>query len=296
MRKSSVPLFRRAVLRPALCVFALSVVFLNPASRAQTLKGGLDLTARITPTAARPEPVRQFTFYILTRSYTDVAKDVAGQNVLPTRDSFIDTLKVSPELKKWLKAHDVLDLTMPELDKSITADDVIAVPEFLSAFQRSNSGGVTKGIPVPKYKEADKTAHPEKYAKDYQDYLDALKKFIKANPATVNGIELELTAVNPQAKWAKIGSDQRNVVQRLAPDVAQTKYLVAKVDTDIDGHATLDGLPPGNYWISSLNLDADAGDARLRWDVPVAIEAGRTTRLELTNLNAIDAHTVSATP
>ncbi|MGA2419923.1 MAG: SpaA isopeptide-forming pilin-related protein, partial [Candidatus Acidiferrum sp.] len=120
--------------------------------------------------------------------------------------------------------------------------------------------------------------------------------FIKGNPASVSGIELELTAVNPQTKWAKIGSDQRNVVQRLAPDVAQTKYLVAKVDTDIDGHATLDGLPPGNYWISSLNLDADAGDARLRWDVPVAIEAGRTTRLELTNLNAIDAHTVSATP
>jgi hypothetical protein len=296
MRKLSLPLFRRAVLRPALCVFALSVVFFNPSLRAQTLKGGLDLTARITPTAARPEPVRQFTFYILTRSYTDVAKDVAGQNVLPTRDSFIDTLKVSPELKKWLKAHDVLDLTMPELDKSITADDVIAVPEFLAAFQRSNSGGVTKGLPAPKYKEADKTAHPEKYAKDYQDYLDALKKFIKANPATVNGIELELTAVNPQAKWAKIGSDQRNVVQRLAPDVAQTKYLVAKVDTDIDGHAILNGLPPGNYWISSLNLDADAGDARLRWDVPVAIEAGRTTRLELTNLNAIDAHTVSATP
>jgi len=302
MRELSVPLFGRVVLRravlsvPVLSVLALCLAFLNPASRAQTLKGGIDLTARITPTAARPEPVRQFTFYILTRSYTDVAKDVAGQNVLPTREAFIDTLKVSPELKKWLKDHDILDLTMPELDKSITADDVLAVPEFLAAFQRSNSGGVTKGLPLPKYKEADKTAHPEKYAKDYQDYLDALKKFIKANPASVSGIELELTAVNPQAKWAKIGSDQRNVVQRLAPDVAQTKYLVAKVDTDIDGHATLDGLPPGNYWISSLNLDADAGDARLRWDVPVAIEAGRTTRLELTNLNAIDAHTVSATP
>jgi hypothetical protein len=75
--------------------------------------------------------------------------------------------------------------------------------------------------------------------------------------------------------------------------VAQTKYLVGKVDTDLDGHAALAGLPPGNYWISSLNLDADAGDARLRWNVPVAIAAGRTTRIELTNLNATDAHSVS---
>jgi hypothetical protein len=28
----------------------------------------------------------------------------------------------------------------------------------------------------------------------------------------------------------------------------------------------------------------------LRWDVPVVIQAGQTTRVELTNLNSIDAH------
>jgi hypothetical protein len=65
------------------------------------------------------------------------------------------------------------------------------------------------------------------------------------------------------------------------------------VDTDLEGHAALSGLPPGNFWISTLNLDADAGDARLRWDVPVTIEPGHTTRVDLTNLNAIDAHVVS---
>src|SRR5271163_240384 len=284
MRKTTVPLV--SVL--------LCAAFCNSAVRAQSGTGSIELTARITPTAARPEPVREFTFYILARSYTDVAKDVGSQNVLPTRDAFIDTLKVSKELKAWLKAHDILDLTMPELDKSISADDVITVPEFLTAYQHSNSGGVTNGLPKPKYKEADKTDHPEKYQKEHQEYLDALKKFIKANPSTVSGIELELTAVNPQDKWTKIGSDQRRTVQRLAPEVAQTKYLVGKVDTDLDGHAVLAGLPPGNYWVSSLNLDADAGDARLRWDVPVSVQAGRTTRVELTNLNAIDAHSVTA--
>jgi hypothetical protein len=284
MRKITVPL-----LTALLCLASFTA-----ASRAQTLKGAIELNARITPTAARPEPVRQFTFYVLTRSYSDVSKDVAGQNVLPARDEFIDTLKVTPQLKVWLKAHDILDLTMPGLDKAVTPDDIITVPEFLLAYQHSNSGGVTNGIPKPKYKDADKVDHPEKYEKDHQDYLNALKHFIQAHPETVSGMELELTAINPQSKWARIGSEQRKVVQQMAPDIAQTKYLVAKVDTDLDGHATLDGLPPGNYWISSLNLDADAGDARLRWDVPVAVVPGRTTRIELSNLNAIDAHSVTA--
>jgi hypothetical protein len=47
-------------------------------------------------------------------------------------------------------------------------------------------------------------------------------------------------------------------------------------------------LPAGDYWISSLGLTAAAGDVRLRWDVPVRVLAGQTTRLELTNLNAVN--------
>ena len=284
MRKITVP-FVLALL----CSLSFSFSF----ARAQSDKGAIELNARITPTAARPEPVRQFTFYLLTRSYEEVVRDIGAQNVLPPRSEFIDTLKISVPLKAWLKAHDILDLTMPGLDKAVTADDIINVPEFLLAYQHSNSGGVTNGIPKPKYKDADKIDHPDRYKKDYQDYINALKHFIQAHPETVSGMELELTAINPQTKWARIESDNRNAIQRKAPDVAQTKYLVAKVDTDLEGHAALSGLPPGNFWISTLNLDADAGDARLRWDVPVTIEPGHTTRVDLTNLNAIDAHVVS---
>jgi hypothetical protein len=256
--------------------------------------GGLQLTAKITPTAARPEPVRQFTFYILSKSYADVAQEVEAGDVIPSRDEFIDDLKVSPELKEWLKAHEILDLTMPGLDKALTADDVLHVPEFLLAYQRSNSGGVTNGIPKPKYKDADKTDHPEKYEKQKEEYYSALRKFIRLHPETMSGMELEMDAVNPQRKWAKIESDHKKRVQHLAPDVAQTKYLVAKADTDLDGRAGVSGLPPGSYWVSSLNLDANAGDTRVRWDVPVAIQPGQTTRVELNNLNATDARAASA--
>jgi hypothetical protein len=270
------------------------LVCLAQTARAQGSAASLDITARVTPTAARPEPVRQFMFYILTKSYADIAKEVEAGDVVPPRDEFIDGLKVSKELKTWLKAHEILDLTTPELDKMLTPDDIIHTPEFLLAYQHSNSGGVTNGIPKPKYRETDKTDHPEKYEKDKQAYYNALKKFIQSNPSTVSGVELELDAVNPQRKWAVIISNQKKRVQKLAPEIAQTKYLAAKLETDLEGHAFLRELAPGNYWISSLSFNADAGDARVRWDVPVTIEAGQAFRIELTNLNATDTLAASA--
>jgi hypothetical protein len=256
---------------------------------AQGGNGALDLVARITPTAARPEPVRQFTFYVLTKSYEDITKDVEASDTPPDRDKFISDLKVSDELKAWLKGHDEFDLTSPNLDKMLTPEDILHVPEFLLAYQRANSGGVTYGIPKPKYADADKTAHPDKYQKQHDEYFVALKKFIQTHPESMSGVELELSGVNPQSKWALLQTERKRRILRLAPELAQTKYLATQIDTDLDGHAAAN-LPPGNYWVSTLNLDAGAGDARLRWDVPVTVQNGRSTRVELTNLNAIDAH------
>jgi hypothetical protein len=271
----------------SLAILAVLVCSADTA-RAQNSPGTLEITARITPTAARPEPVRQFTLYILTKSYADIVKEVEAGDVIPPRDEYIDGLKITPELKKWLKAHDTLDLTAPDLDKLLKPDDIIHTPEFLLAYQHSNSGGVTNGIPKPKYKDTDKTENPDKYQKDLQTYYTALKKFIIANPATVSGVELELIAINPQTKWALLVSNQKKHVQKLAPALAQTKYLAAQVDTDLEGRAFLRQLAPGNYWISSLSFDANAGDARVRWDVPITIQAGQAFRIELTNLNAAE--------
>ena len=282
MRKLS-PLF------PALLLFFCS----GKPARAQSGNGSLDVTARITPSAARPEPVRQFTFFVLTKSYADIVKEVEQQNTLPSRDQFIDTLKLSPELKAWLKAHDVFDLTMPGLDRLLTPDDVIHVPEFLLAYQHSNSGGVTQGIPIPRYREIDKTENPDRYNKQVLEYHSALKKFILSRPETVSGVELELDAVSPQRKWQQIIADHAKRVSYLAPTTAQSKYLAGQIDTDLDGKAVIAGLPAGNYWISTLNLDANAGDMRLSWDVPVTIPPGQTIHVDLTNLNAVDKHASS---
>ncbi len=254
-----------------------------------TATGTLELTARITPTAARPEPVRQFTFYVLTKSYTEILKEVEEKEGTPSRDAFIDGLKVSVELREWLKGHDIMDLTSLDLDRKISPDDVIHVPEFLLAYQRANSGGVTRGMPQPKFSEADKKAHPEKYEKQRQDYMAALKKFVQSRPETVSGVEMELEEVNPQRKWVALQSERRRRVQRAAPEVAQIQYLAAKADTDLEGRASIYGIAAGNYWISSINLDARAGDTSVRWDVPITVEPGKTTRIELTNLNSTDA-------
>ncbi len=279
----------RKMLAIFFCVLVCAVCATN-AAHAQSDSGTLEFAARIAPTAARPEPVRQFTFYVLRKSYAEIVKEVESQNTIVSRDKFIEGLKLSPELKEWLKAHDVFDLTMPGLDRLVTPDDILHVPEFLLAYQRSNSGGVTSGIPKPKYADADKTANPERYNKQLQEYYAALKKFIENNPSTVSGIELELVGVNPQQQWSRIQADHRRRVLHLAPEFAQTKYLAGKADTDLDGRGSLAGLAPGEYWVSTLNLDANAGDTRLGWDVGVTIRAGRTTRVELTNLNAIDTH------
>jgi len=273
---------------PLLFLFATLLLTISRPLAAQTSTGSLEFTASVTPTAAKPEPVRDFTFYILTKSYDEIAKEMNVKDGPPSRDAFIDELRVSPQLKNWLHAHDIMDLTLPGLDKLVTPDDILNVPEFLLAYQRSNSGGVTQGIPRPKFRDADKTENPARYEKQHTEYMTALKKFIQSHPETVSGMELELDGVNPARKWAEVVSSQKRRVQQMAPIEAQTKYLAVKVDTDLDGHALVNNLPAGDYWISSLGLTAAAGDVRLRWDVPVRVLAGQTTRLELTNLNAVN--------
>jgi hypothetical protein len=269
--------------------FLGAFLFIAASLAAQSGTGAVDISARITPTGARPEPVRQFELYVLSRSYADIVKEVEAQDVLPTRDQFIDSQKFSPELKAWMKTHEVMDLTAPDLDKVLTTDDIMNVPEFQAAYQRSNSGGVTSGLPKPKYHESDKDSNPEKYQKQREEFLAATRKFIQTHPFTVQGIETELAGVNPKSEWDRLHSDHRRRVAQLAPDTAQVKYLAAKTETDLDGRAFLTGLAPGNYWISSLTMEAASGDRRLLWDVPVRVQAGQTTRLELSNLNATDA-------
>jgi hypothetical protein len=275
--------------RVLIVALAVCVVF---ADRAQAQNsdgtGTLEFAAFVSPTGAKPEPVREFTFYVLTKSFDDIKHEIEEANGTPNRDKFIEGLKLSPELREWLKHHETLDLTLPGTDRQISADDILHVPEFLAAYQRSNSGGVANGIPKPKYKDSDKTDHPEKYEKEHESYFKALKGYIQGHPESVAGIELEMEGINPAKKWAEAQNSFKRRVNQQAPMLAQTKYLTIKVDTNLDGRARITRLPAGSYWLSTLDMEAGAGDSRLKWDVPVAIPAGQTVRIELTNLNSTE--------
>jgi hypothetical protein len=276
----------RKTVRIVLCGGAL--LMLGAAARAQSGTGAIEVFARISPTGGKPEPVRQFSLYVLTKSYAEIVKEVGGQDPLPTREKFIENLKCSPELKAWLKSHEVMDLTSPDLDQLLTPDEIMKVPEFLAAYERANSGGVTRGLPKPGYRETDKDSNPAKYKKLRDEFLAATRKFIETNPATVQGMELELSGVNPQVPWDRLQADHRQRIARLGPDTAQVKYLAGKTETDLDGRALITGLAPGSYWVSSLGMDAASGDRRLVWDVGVKVQAGQTAHLELSNLNGTD--------
>ncbi len=264
-----------------------AALFVAPA-QSQSSTGALDITAQVTPTGGRPEPVRQFPLFILTKSYDEIVKEVEAQDPLPTQAEFIDLLKCSPQLKTWMKDHATIDLAQVDFDKMLTPDDIMKVPEFLAAYQRANSGGVTAGLPTAKFKESDKETNPEKYAKAKEDYLIALKKFIQGHLSTVSGIELELAAANPKSQWDRIREDRKKRVAQLAPDIAQSKYLVAHVETDLDGRASVSGLVPASYWISSLGVDASSGDRRFHWDSPAIVRPGQTAYVTLSNVNGID--------
>ena len=137
----------------AACVFAST-------GPAQTGTGVLDITAQITSTGGRPEPVRQFTLCLLTKSYEEIKKEVEAMDPMPTKEEFINNLKVSSELKAWMTKHDVMDLTQIDFDKLVTPDDIMGVPEFLAAYQRSNSGGVTPGHATAKIQTGEQGHRP----------------------------------------------------------------------------------------------------------------------------------------
>ena len=286
------PMSRKHIAAGVCAVLLLSGAFAGRAG-AQNSTGSLDISVHVTATGGRPEPVRQLTLYVLTKSFAAISDEVNSGTNLPTRDKFIDDLKVSVKLKEWMKSHEVMDLTAPDLDKVVTADDIVSVPEFLEAYQRSNSGGVTMGIPTPKFREVDKESSPDRYEKAKQDYFMAMKKFIQSHPSTVAGMELELSGVNPKLAWDRMHVEHKRKVMQLSPEIAQSKYLAGKADTDLDGRAMITGLAPGNYWVSSLGMDGTSGDRRLRWDVVVTVQAGRPTRVDLTNVNGTDLNSTN---
>jgi hypothetical protein len=256
-----------------------------PRMAAQT--GSLQFIARARPSDGLEEPVRGFPFYLLSKSFEEIGKEADTAEPKPDMDAFITKLEVSPELKAWMKKNQSVTLSGEDFIRKLHPDDVLGVPEFLKAYMDRNSGDRSTNFPQSKAKASDKVKDPAKYQKLSDEYTETIRRFIQANPQTVDGIDLNLTEIDPGPKWNDLLGKRVPEVHRRTIDLAQSKYLVAQTETDVQGQGFLRGIPPGTYWISTLDVSADVGDARLRWDVPATIRAGETANVALTNVNSV---------
>jgi hypothetical protein len=250
--------------------------------------GSIEFVARVTPTAGRAEPVRQLTFYLLRKSFADIQKETEETEGKPDLDRFIDSLDVSTELKAWMKKKRWIELAGPSFLRQVQVNDILDVPEFYDAYLSRNLGDLDVGFPAPKYRESDRTSNPQKYQKLRQEYREVLRKYIENNPKTLEGMDLHLDAINPIRNWAQQDSELRQHILKRALYLAQTRYLAAKTETDLEGRGSFAGLTPGEYWLGNLDTQAAAGDVRLRWDTPVNVRSREVARLELSNLNAAE--------
>lgn len=278
------PYVRAAALAAAL----LLIVW--PARLAAQSPGSIEFSAYVAPTGGRPEPVRQLTFYLLRKSLDEVRTEVAQLEPAPDLGQFVDGLTVSPELKTWMKKNHTVQLLGADFTKSLTPDEILDTPEFYAAYMSRNAGFEGVGFPKPKYKEKDRVSNPEKYKQQKEEFRAALRKFILATPESVQGIDLDLSEINPSVKWENLLGEHSQRMDDRTFDLAQQKYLVAQTDTDLDGQGNFSGLAPGTYWIGMIGIQAISGDVRLRWDLPVMVRPGETTHVELTNLNATKAY------
>ena len=127
------------------------------------------------------------TFYLLSRAFPTYAKKRKMRMSLVDLDHFIAQIGVSAELKEWMKKHRRIDLAGNDFIKELTAEDILDVPEFLSAYKSQNGAALHAVIPEPKYKSGDEQKNPEKYKHQREQYHQALVHYIQANLDSLAG-------------------------------------------------------------------------------------------------------------
>jgi len=275
-------------MKVATCILLLSfLAILHASPRAAAQTGSIEFAAKATPSNGTDEPVRGIPFYLLRKSYEEIGKEAEATFPPADMNAFIEKLELSKEMKAWMKANHCVNLAGGDFIKKLKVADVMDVPEFFSAYVERMSGDQSVAFPSPKYTPADKKKHPEKYDKLVKQYHDAIRLFLTQNPKSTDGIDLALEEIDPGHKWDALRSSSLSEMHRHALELAESKYLVARTDTDLQGQGFLRGIAPGTYWLSTLDITADVGDARPRWDVRVTVAPGKTAYVALSNINSV---------
>lgn len=269
----------------ATVVIGLSLASAGALAQSGAERGHLEFAVRVTPSSGRTEPARGLTIFLLSKSYRDIRREAEEQTPRPDFDAFVDGLKFSPELKAWMKKNHTVTLIGDEFRSRVSPDDLFRVPELLDAYVNSNMTALNQGFPAPKYDSEDRTLNPKKYEANRKAYEVQLRKYLTLHPDSKDGMDTILGQVDPTNGWGMEQSRWRERANARALQAAQTDYLAAKTDTNLDGRGAFDATP-GAYWLSTLDGEALGGELHLRWDVGVEVRAGAATSSELTNLNA----------
>jgi len=274
----------RRMIRFSVAIF-IGLLALTPLTGAQDT--GVEFVARVSPSGGLDEPVRGFPFFLLSKSFEDIDKEVEAADPKTDMNAFIEKLDVSPELKAWMKKNEWVSLSGEDFLHKLKVDDIMKVPEFYSAYLSMNSGTKSLGFPKPKFKPTDQTKDPAKYQKLLAEYNAEIRSYIVQNPESIDGIDLDLQEIDPNPKWLALEGSRKPEIRRRAIELAESKYLIARTETNLQGEGFLRNVPPGVYWLSTLDVGADVGDARPRWDVPVKVQQNQVTYIALSNSNAV---------
>jgi hypothetical protein len=271
-----------------IAIVSILVMTISGAPRAGAQDGSIEFVAKATPSSGVEEPVRGFPFYLLSKSFEEIQKEVAAHYPKPDMDAFIDTMAgASKQLRAWMKKNHWVQLDGEEFVKKLEVDDIMNVPEFFDAYVERMSGDQTVNFPTPKYKTEMLKKDPDKYNRLKAEYREDVKQFLIKNPKSTSGMDLNLEDIDPLNKWTQLQAKSEPDIHRRMQELAQSKYLVARTQTDLEGQGSLRRVPPGTYWLSSLEVAASIGDTHLRWDTPVSVRAGQPTYVTLSNVNAV---------
>lgn len=280
---SAMKLFPRTLVALAIASLASSW------SASAQSSGSIMFTARLTPSSGVAEPVRGLPFYLLRKSFADIQREAEASEPKPDMDRFIDGLTVSKELKACMKKHQTVHITADEFINNLTAEEILTIPEFWRAYNRLNLANTNFGYPVPKYTEREREKNPAKYQRDVDDYHSRILHYIETKPDSRDGMESDLSSIDSSARWTNMIESHRSAARNMALDLAQSRYLVAQTQTDLNGRAQLSNLPSGDYWLTCLNVYAEVGDTRAKWDVPVTVRADAAAQVVLSNYNSVPA-------
>ncbi|MFQ5816900.1 MAG: hypothetical protein ACE5H2_02950 [Terriglobia bacterium] len=272
----------RALLLPLLA----ALLFALPAWP-QGATGAIELVVRATPTGGRPEKVMRQPFYLLRASLHAIEVQARAEVGEPDRAALVDSLAVSAELQAWMKRTGRFELRGEEFTRALTPDDIMGVPEFFLAYQERNLPFVGFGFPKHKAKPKDQVRNPKKWRESEKRYREELRAYLALHPESKQGLDEYLTYIDSAARWKALTHQHAQRVRHHTVQLVEGRYRVARTETDLEGHARFDNLPPGQYWITNLWNEVRVGDVYLSWDLPVQVTAGRTLVVELSNANTL---------